>query len=91
MGECTYTISEMSIKVHAACRRVTKFIFEVTTSPYTKSLIMLYRKKRLNGVRSGDRGGHRSGVPCLIYRPEYVMSNQSRTEMRRSPIIHSSS
>ncbi|GBO41050.1 hypothetical protein AVEN_189746-1 [Araneus ventricosus] len=49
-----------STEVQAACRRATKSICVVTTSRYTSSLRWPHRKKS-NGVRSGERGGHRTG------------------------------
>ncbi|GBN46377.1 hypothetical protein AVEN_182076-1 [Araneus ventricosus] len=67
-----------STEVQAACRRATKSICVVTTSRYTSSLRWPYRKKS-NGVRSGERGGHRTGPPRPIQRPGYSISSQPRT------------
>ncbi|GBL92932.1 hypothetical protein AVEN_54586-1 [Araneus ventricosus] len=67
-----------STEVQAACRRATKSIFVVTTSRYTSSLRWPHRKKS-NGVRCGERGGHRTGPPRPIQRPGYSTSSQPRT------------
>ncbi|GFU86491.1 uncharacterized protein TNCV_423071 [Trichonephila clavipes] len=49
-----------STEEQAACRRETKFICVVTTSRYASSLRWPHRKKS-NGVRSVECGGHRTG------------------------------
>ncbi|GFU32370.1 uncharacterized protein TNCV_1314321 [Trichonephila clavipes] len=46
-----------STEVQAACRRATS-ICVVTMFGYTSSLKWLHKKS--NGVRSGERGGHRT-------------------------------
>ncbi|GBM12420.1 hypothetical protein AVEN_55266-1 [Araneus ventricosus] len=51
-----------STEVQAACRLATKSICVVTTSRYTNSLRWPHRKKS-NGVRSVERGGHRTEPP----------------------------
>ncbi|GBO24163.1 hypothetical protein AVEN_82723-1 [Araneus ventricosus] len=64
--------------VHVEAGLSTPSICVVTTSRYTSSLRWPHRKKS-NGVRSGERGGHRTGPPRPIQRPGYSVSNQPRT------------
>ncbi|GFW89438.1 hypothetical protein TNCV_3967281 [Trichonephila clavipes] len=70
MDKYTRRISEMPTKLQAACRRAAMSICVVTTFPMAK---------KSNSVRSGDSGGHRTGVPHPIQWPEYAISSQSCT------------
>ncbi|GFX59284.1 uncharacterized protein TNCV_4217001 [Trichonephila clavipes] len=54
-----------STEVQAACRRSTKSVCAVITSPYTKSLRFPNRKKFI-GETSGDHSGHRTGPPSKL-------------------------
>ncbi|GFT54213.1 uncharacterized protein TNCV_2467251 [Trichonephila clavipes] len=87
MNECKRCSSTVSTEIsnrqlQATGRLATKSVYVVATSRYTNILRWPYRKKS-NGVRSGDLGTHRTRFLPPILRPEYAMTNQSRTGVQK--------